>query len=195
MLYVVWWILAYLVGAFPFGLLVAQVFCRLDPRKAGSKNTGATNIARLCGLKYGLLVLALDLLKGFLPVFAGYYLSNSPWFLSLTGLASIVGHMYSVYLYGKGGKGVATTLGVYLALFPLFTCFALLLFALVIWISGYVSVGSIIFVTTVPLLLVFSPKIVYVPLTIVVAMLVIFKHRENIERLIAGTEKSWRKKV
>ncbi|HCO11764.1 MAG TPA: hypothetical protein DIT19_00870 [Desulfonauticus sp.] len=121
MLYVVWWILAYLVGAFPFGLLVAQVFCRLDPRKAGSKNTGATNIARLCGLKYGLLVLALDLLKGFLPVFAGYYLSNSPWFLSLTGLASIVGHMYSVYLYGKGGKGVATTLGGYLALFPLFT--------------------------------------------------------------------------
>lgn len=193
MVYVGWWFLAYLIGAFPFGLLVAQAFCRLDPRKAGSGNTGATNICRLCGLKYGLLVLFLDLLKGFLPVFVGSYISNSPWFLSITGLICILGHMYSIYLYGEGGKGVATTIGVYLALFPHFTLIALLLFGAVIFVSGYVSVGSIIFVTVIPVFLVFGSQIVYIPLALVIACLVIYKHRSNIERLIAGKEKSWRK--
>lgn len=194
MVYLTWWLLAYLCGAFPFGLLIGQVFCKVDPRQHGSKNIGATNVCRVCGLKYGLLVLGLDLLKGFLPVFVGSFISNSPWFLSLTALAAVSGHMFSIFLYGKGGKGVATTVGVCLALFPKILLIGLIFFVFAVWITGYISVGSIFLVTVLPMLLLFSEKISYMPLTLVLGGLVILKHKANIERLIAGTEKSWRKK-
>ncbi|MDQ7031540.1 MAG: glycerol-3-phosphate 1-O-acyltransferase PlsY [Desulfonauticus sp.] len=192
--YFAWWTFAYLCGAFPFGLFISQMCCRIDPRLHGSKNIGATNVCRVCGLKYGLMVLVLDLLKGFLPVYVGQVVSNSPWFLSLTAFLAIVGHMFSVFLYGKGGKGVATTVGVYLALFPSFLLAGLLFFVFAVWLTGYVSVGSILFVSVVPIFLLFSEKACYFPLSLAIAVLVIVKHKANIERLILGTEKSWRER-
>ena len=189
---IVWLILAYLVGSFPFGLLIGQVFCRRDPRKFGSKNIGATNVCRVCGLKYGLLVLLLDVLKGFLPVYLATFFSDSVCFLSLTALACLLGHMYSVFLYGQGGKGVATTLGIGLALFPKPILLGVLVLIGALWWTGYMSVGSILFVGSLPFwLLLFDWK--YVLLGIIIAILVVYKHKSNIYRLILGEEKSWRK--
>ena len=106
MAYIGFLLLAYLAAAFPFGLLVSLVCCGIDPRLAGSRNTGATNVSRLCGTRLGVLTLVLDLAKGLVPVLCARAMTDSPVFLSMVAVAAVVGHMYSVFLYGKGGKGV-----------------------------------------------------------------------------------------
>jgi glycerol-3-phosphate acyltransferase PlsY len=189
-----WLGLSYLLGAIPFGLLIARIFCTTDPRTQGSKSTGATNIARTCGLGYGILTLVLDIFKGWLPVILATSFSDSATFLTLTGLAAVVGHMYSVFLNGKGGKGVATTVGVFLALAPGPIFWAILVFAGVIVISGYVSMGSLSLVTILPLFLLFGGHFSLLILSGILMALVFWKHRENIGRLRAGTEHSWKKK-
>lgn len=191
----VWLVLTYLVASFPFGLWAGLAFSGVDPRTAGSRNTGATNVARLCGTKCGVAVLVLDLLKGFLPVALGAALSDSWLFLSLTGLAALTGHMCSVFLYGKGGKGVATTIGVFLAYSPLAALIAVAACAVVIRRTGYVSAGSLVLVGALPLALLVTGNFAYIPVSLVVAAWVAFRHRENIARLMAGEEKSWRKKA
>ncbi|NMC50195.1 MAG: glycerol-3-phosphate 1-O-acyltransferase PlsY [Desulfovibrio sp.] len=193
MVLVAWLILTYLTASFPFGLWVGLAFAGADPRLAGSRNTGATNVARLCGARYGVLVLALDLLKGFVPVILGSVLSDAWLFLSLTGLAAISGHMWSVFLYGKGGKGVATTIGVFLALAPLATILSVAACVAVIWRTGYVSAGSLTLVGVMPLTLLLTGNARYLPVSLVVAALVAWRHRDNISRLLAGEEKGWRK--
>ncbi|MBT8764274.1 glycerol-3-phosphate 1-O-acyltransferase PlsY [Desulfohalobiaceae bacterium Ax17] len=188
MVSIFWLALTYLIGAMPFGLLIAQVFCRVDPRKLGSKNTGATNVARTCGLKYGVLTLALDILKGYLPVITATSFSNSTFFLSLTALAAVLGHMYSVFLYGKGGKGVATTIGVFAALVPQALLLSLLVCLAVIFLTGYVSLGSIALVSFLPLVLIVTGQFKLLPLSLTVMVFIFWKHRENIERLVKGEE-------
>jgi glycerol-3-phosphate acyltransferase PlsY len=185
--------LTYLLAAFPFGLLVAMVGCGIDPRLAGSRNTGATNVARLCGTRYGVLTLVLDLAKGLLPVLAARAMSCSGLFVSLVVLAAVIGHMYSVFLYGKGGKGVATTIGVFLAAAPAVALTAVAACVIVIWASGFVSAGSLVLAVAVPVLCFFLGPVSLTPAALVVAGLVVWKHRENIGRLRAGQEKSWRK--
>jgi glycerol-3-phosphate acyltransferase PlsY len=188
MVYIAWLALTYLIGAMPFGLLVAQAFCRTDPRKSGSKNIGATNVARTCGFKYGLLVLVLDILKGYLPVLIAMNFSHSIFFLSLTALAAVLGHMYSVFLYGKGGKGVATTLGVFLALVPEAIFWAILVCIAVIFLTGYVSLGSIALVSFLPVVLIVTGQWKILYLSLIVMALIFWKHRENIQRLVKGEE-------
>jgi len=188
MVSIFWLALTYLLGAMPFGLLIAQVFCRVDPRKLGSKNTGATNVARTCGLKYGVLTLALDILKGYLPVITATSFSNSTFFLSLTALAAVLGHMYSVFLYGKGGKGVATTIGVFVALVPQALFLSLLICLAVIFLTGYVSLGSIALVSFLPLVLIVTGQFKLLPLSLIVMVFIFWKHRENIQRLVKGEE-------
>ncbi|MHC1712588.1 MAG: glycerol-3-phosphate 1-O-acyltransferase PlsY [Solidesulfovibrio sp.] len=185
--------LTYLIAAFPFGLLVAMVGCGIDPRQAGSRNTGATNVARLCGTRYGVLTLLLDLAKGLLPVLAARAMPFSWLFVSLVVLAAVVGHMYSVFLYGKGGKGVATTIGVFLAAAPLPALCAVAACVLVIWATGFVSAGSLVLAVAVPVLCYVLGPAALTPAAVVVGGLIIWKHRENIARLAAGQEKSWRK--
>mgnify|MGYP001806795129 CR=1 FL=1 len=189
----VWLALTYLVAAFPFGLWIGLAFAGVDPRTAGSRNTGATNVARLCGTKCGVAVLVLDLLKGFLPVVLGTAFSDSWIFLSLVGLAALLGHMRSVFLYGKGGKGVATTIGVFLAYSPLATLLAVAACATVIKCSGYVSAGSLVLVAALPVALLVTGKTAYIPVALAVAAWVAVRHRDNISRLLSGEEKSWRK--
>lgn len=185
--------LTYLVAAFPFGLAVAKAGCSLDPRLAGSCNTGATNVARLCGTRYGVLTLALDLLKGLLPVLVARAMSSSAFFLTLVVIVAVVGHMYSVFLYGKGGKGVATAIGVFLGAAPLAALVAVAACVAVIWITGYVSAGSLVLAVALPVLTFFIGPCSMTLAALVVAVLIILRHRENISRLRHGQEKSWRK--
>ena len=191
--YVGFLLLTYLVAAFPFGLAVAKAGCGVDPRLAGSCNTGATNVARLCGTRYGVLTLALDLLKGLLPVLVARAMSGSAFFLSLVVITAVAGHMYSVFLYGKGGKGVATTIGVFLGAAPVSALLAVAACVLVIWATGFVSAGSLVLAVALPVLVFFLGPCALTSAALVVAVLVIAKHRENICRLLSGQEKSWRK--
>ena len=186
-------VLTYLLGAFPFGLVVALVGRGIDPRLAGSRNTGATNVSRLCGTRLGVLTLVLDLAKGLVPVLCARAMTDSPVFLSMVAVAAVVGHMYSVFLYGKGGKGVATTIGVFLGAAPLPALLSVAACVAVIRASGYVSAGSLTLAVALPVLCAWLGPVFLVPAAAIIGGLVIHKHRENIARLRSGQEKSWRK--
>lgn len=188
-----WIAITYLLGAVPFGLLVAKACCGIDPRLEGSRNTGATNVARLCGFKYGVMALILDVAKGFLPVLVASTFSQSTFFLGLVALAAVFGHAYSVFLHGKGGKAVATTVGVFLALAPWCIIISALLLVAVVLASGYVSLGSLTLVTALPILLLISGEVMFAITAAAIAVLVYWRHRENIQRLARGEEKSWKK--
>lgn len=187
-------IAGFLIGSVPFGLLIARFFCGIDPRQSGSGNVGATNVSRLCGLGWGLATLACDLLKGYVPVLILVSSGRSLGYLVYPlGLAVICGHMFSLFLGFKGGKGVATLLGVFLALAPVQLIMAGALCIAVIWRSGYVSAGSLALVAALPLLFVFSGRWGDALYALLVAGLIIYTHRSNIRRLLRGEEKPWLK--
>ncbi len=191
-------VLSYLVGAIPFGLLLSRS-SGVDIRSQGSGNIGATNVARLLGKKIGVLTLLLDISKGFLPMFVtavvigegpGHNLS-----LTLSGAATVLGHMYPVYLGFKGGKGVATGLGVFLFMAPLSVLFSLILFILAVGLSGFVSLGSLLASATIPLWMFFLGEAGWkILLSSFIAIMIWLKHIPNIKRLLSGTEKSWKKR-
>ncbi len=193
---ILWILVTYGIGSIPFGLVFAKTFCHIDPRTAGSGNVGATNVARLCGKLWGCATLACDVLKGALPVFVAVNLAaNSPLgesgMVSLTALAAVLGHRYSCFLGFRGGKAVATSVGIFLTLafWQLVIAGTLCLF--LIWRSGFVSLGSLALVTTMPPLLFLSGRFGLVPLALLIMLLVYWTHRENIHRLACGEEKSW----
>jgi glycerol-3-phosphate acyltransferase PlsY len=191
--------LSYLVGAIPFGLVLSRG-SGIDIRTEGSKNIGATNVTRLLGKKLGALTLVCDLLKGYLPMFlASRLLQGTPGpelAIALCGAASVLGHMFPVYLGFKGGKGVATALGAFLFLEPLAVLGCLLVFIASVYFSGFVSLGSLLgsisILLWLPLL--HSPAWKLWLAAFIVAMIWI-KHSQNIGRLLRGTEKSWKRKV
>lgn len=198
-------IISYLVGSIPTGLLVAKATGGGDIRKAGSGNIGATNVTRLLGKKLGLMTLLGDVLKAAIPMLAvswyfvhtGISLSAQELDLavSLCGGAAFLGHIFPVYLKFKGGKGVATALGVFIVLEPVAVLISLFLFIGVVYFSGFVSVGSLIVSALMTLwiwLLGGSPYHVF--LAFFIAVLIWMKHMDNIKRLLEGTEKSWKKK-
>lgn len=188
-----WLAVAYVLGSIPFGLVIARTFCSIDPREEGSRNTGATNVARLCGFGYGVMVLAADVLKGWLPVMVALSVSDSVMFASLTALAAIGGHVFSCFMNFTGGKAVATTVGAFMAIafWPLFWSAALCIG--VIAVSGYVSLGSLTLVTALPVMLFLGGEWGFIPLALAVMALIFWRHRENITRLARGEEKPWRK--
>lgn len=194
-------IVAYLLGSIPFGFLIVRAKEGGDIRQTGSGGTGATNVSRRSGKFAGVLTLVLDALKGaaavlFAKMFVEGQLPNATWVVVGAGVAAIVGHIFPVWLGFRGGKGVATAVGVFLVLAPLpLLCAGVILIAIV-WLSRYVSLGSIIGVATIPLFIWLQDRFVS-PLADVKALvvgsflcaaLVIFAHRENIARLLAGTE-------
>ena len=144
-------LISYLIGSIPFGVVLARAQ-RVDIRKQGSGNIGATNVARVMGKKAGLLTLLGDVLKGLLVVFGASLLYEKPLVIALAGLMVFLGHLYSVFLKFKGGKGVATSLGLFLYIMPWATLGAVGVFSLCLWISGTVSVGSIMAAVSLPLL-------------------------------------------
>jgi glycerol-3-phosphate acyltransferase PlsY len=186
---------AYLLGSIPFGLLVAKVFGRGDVRKEGSGNIGATNVSRVAGPLAGILTLLLDGAKGAAAVLvAGRYSNDSAMWMVIAGLAALVGHCFPVWLKFKGGKGVATAAGVYLALCPPAFLAGLILFLLVAGFSRYVSLGSVAAAVAMPLLMYFlwaphhAPPPVITFGALAVAVLIVYKHDGNLQRLVEGTE-------
>ncbi|MCX7760487.1 MAG: glycerol-3-phosphate 1-O-acyltransferase PlsY [Hydrogenothermaceae bacterium] len=181
-------ILAYLIGSIPFGLIVGKIFGK-DVRKEGSGNIGATNVTRVIGKKAGLLVLFLDAVKGFLPV---YYLISKGYpskIVSVVSIFAVVGHTFSIFLKFKGGKGVATALGVLLALNTKVSIIILMLWIGIFLTTGYVSLASIISASISWVVLhILSGDIYYTYAAFFIALIIIFKHKSNIERLLEGKE-------
>lgn len=188
-------LLGYLCGSIPFGMVFARVFCGIDPRTAGSRNVGATNVARLCGKKWGAATLLCDASKGLAPILVaagfGPYVGEAALTAGALGLGAILGHMFSFLLRFRGGKGVATTVGVFLAIHPPALILAAAVCLLVIWRTGFVSAGSLVLVTLLPVLLFFFGQPTSAGFAIAIGALVVFAHRHNIGRLLTGTEKTW----
>ena len=198
-------IISYLIGSIPTGLVLAKVTGGEDVRKSGSGNIGATNVTRLLGKKLGILTLLGDVLKAVVPMLAAHVylvksgMSVSPseldMVVSICGGAAFLGHLFPIYLNFRGGKGVATALGVFIVLEPLAVLISLFLFAAVVYFSGFVSAGSLVvsaLLTVWIWLLGGSPYHVF--LAFFIGVLIWFKHAENIRRLVEGAEKSWKKK-
>jgi glycerol-3-phosphate acyltransferase PlsY len=182
----------YLLGSVPFGILVAKAFDRgVDLRRAGSGNIGATNVARTLGKAAGILTLLLDAGKGVFALALARIVLEGPahaW-LALVGGAVFLGHVFSVYLRFKGGKGVAAALGVVLFLSPETAFVLAVLFAAVFYLTRYVSLGSLCAAVGLPVAMAFLGNArEYVTLSLFMAFLVIWTHRENIHRLLAGQE-------
>ncbi|HEY6265192.1 MAG TPA: glycerol-3-phosphate 1-O-acyltransferase PlsY [Candidatus Acidoferrum sp.] len=186
---------AYLLGSIPFGLILAKIFGSGDVRNEGSGNIGATNVARVAGPLAGILTLILDGAKGAAAVLlAERYSNGSAMWMIIAGLAALIGHCFPIWLKFKGGKGVAAAAGVYLALSPLAFLAGLILFILVVAFWRYVSLGSISAAAAMPMLLYFlwaphhapSPMITFGALA--VAMLIVYKHDANLQRLVNGQE-------
>ena len=183
-------IAAYLIGAIPTGVILTRLVGGEDIRNAGSGNIGATNVYRVAGRKLGIITLVGDCLKGVIPLLIaqqGFNLTETG--IALVALAAFIGHCYPVYLGFKGGKGVATALGIFLVLSPLSVLCLLVVFVLILWKWRYISLASISAAATVPLLVLwFESSFALFMAALVIAAIVIWKHRANIERLRGGTE-------
>ena len=183
---------AYLLGSIPTGLLLGKLY-GIDVRNEGSGNIGATNLYRTVGRKVGIITLVGDCLKGMLPVLLAWKLGLLEPMQAWVGLAAFCGHVFSVFLLFKGGKGVATALGVFLALAPLAVLGALAVFILLVAVWRYISLGSIMAAAVMPLIIFFrphSPQLLIA--TVLIAAVVIIKHHSNISRLMAGTESKFK---
>lgn len=183
-------ILSYALGAIPFGLIVGRIWRGVDIRELGSGNIGATNVYRSLGLGPGIVVFGADVLKGLIPVLcANRIASENACFVVAVGMLAILGHTLSPFLGFKGGKGVATSLGVGIGLVPVPAAMALGIWIVILAVTRYVSVASMLACSCVPFMIWWMQEPVsYKVFGISVAIYVIFKHRSNIGRLIHGNE-------
>ena len=187
-----WLAAAYLLGSIPTGLLLGKAY-GIDVRKEGSGNIGATNLYRTVGRKVGVITLVGDCFKGLVPVMAARAWGLGAEQVAWVGLAAFCGHVFSVFLRFKGGKGVATALGVFLALSPLAVAIAVGVFAVLVLKWRYVSLGSICAAAVMPLAVsLLGGNRVLLLVTVLIALSVIVKHHENIKRLVAGTESKFK---
>ena len=199
---VVWIVAAYLLGSIAFGILVSKLFGLPDPRTVGSGNIGATNVARSGKKSAAILTLLGDVFKGWFPVWLALQSGMTMWVVSAVGLAVFFGHLYPIYHGFKGGKGVATALGVMLAISPMLGFAALVTWIIVFAISRYSSLAAIAAASLAPVyawfLLANADNLVgvsdYVIAVIVMSVFLIWRHRTNIQKLLAGTESGFGKK-
>jgi acyl phosphate:glycerol-3-phosphate acyltransferase len=187
-----WLLASYFLGAIPTSHLVSRIFAKIDLRQHGSGNLGATNLYRVLGWKYAVPVALFDIAKGAIPVLVfAPRVSDSPLFALACGVAAIVGHVFSIFVGFKGGKGVATAAGVMLGLTPLALGVAAVVWTVLVLLTGYVSLGSIVAAAVLPVAVHLfegsvQREIFWIDLAI--AGGVIFLHRRNIQRLMKGTE-------
>jgi glycerol-3-phosphate acyltransferase PlsY len=187
-----WLLASYLLGAIPTSYLAGRLFRGIDLRQHGSRNLGATNLYRVLGWRYAVPVGLLDAAKGFIPVVAfAPRVSSSDLFALICGLTAVLGHAFSVFVWFKGGKGVATAAGVMLGLAPVALAVATAVWVALVFTTGYVSLGSIAAAAVFPLaVLLFDrpaePGMLW--LDVAVAAAIIWFHRGNIQRLLKGTE-------
>lgn len=206
--------IAYLLGSIPFGYLIVRTTQGADIRETGSGGTGATNVSRQAGKSAGTLTLILDALKGAVAVLVAKTLLGLPiaseslgplqqanyWWVTVAAVAVIVGHMFPVWLRFRGGKGVATGVGVFLALAPLAVALAAILFVLIVWKTRYVSLGSMVAAAAIPIFVLVQnafirpvgPFVPVVTASTIGAALIILAHRGNIGRLIEGSESKFK---
>ena len=200
---------SYVLGSIPFSYLIVRLFSGTDIRQQGSRNVGATNVARTAGKLPGILALILDMVKGYAAVALAQWLVSRPgWpfvptadgspfqshelWISLAGLVAVLGHMFPLWLGFHGGKGVATALGVFLALDPMVVAGALLVFLIVAIASRYVSLASIVSAASIPIFFRFlavNAPFWRIVISVVIALAVIVKHHTNIARMAAGRER------
>ncbi|HLI52494.1 MAG TPA: glycerol-3-phosphate 1-O-acyltransferase PlsY [Thermomicrobiaceae bacterium] len=179
----------YLLGSIPSGLLLGRVIGGVDVRRQGSGNIGSANVYRSAGRPAAALTLAADLLKGALPVILARAFGLPLWVSLLAGLCAVIGHNWSLYLHGRGGKGIATSLGVLAALAPLAALIAAAIWLVVLKLSRYASLASLAMLAAAPLLLaLFGHATAYWVFGLILLVLAIARHRANLRRLLAGTE-------
>lgn len=179
---------AYLFGSVPTGYILGSL-AGVDVRKAGSGNVGATNVARVVGKRHGIFTLVADIAKGLVPVVIALYLGLTSTATALVGVAAFLGHLYPVFLRFQGGKGVATALGIFLGLSPWATLVLMPIFVLVILATRVVSLSSMVAAASAPIvfwLLTSSP--ILTGTSVFIALMIILRHRGNIQRLLSGTE-------
>lgn len=182
-------VLAYLIGSIPNGLIIGKWIYGVDIRQSGSKNIGATNAYRVLGAWPAFWVFLTDALKGVAGVLIGSYISGDPIDLIVGGLAAIIGHNWPVFLGFKGGRGVATGLGVIAVLSPMVTVIVFLIWVAIVYITRYVSVASVVAAMTVPIFMrVFGDNYETLIFGILAAFFVIIRHKANLERLFRGEE-------
>lgn len=181
-------IAAYLLGSIPFSLLVARLMAGVDIRSQGSGNVGATNVLRTLGTKGAVFALLGDMLKGVAAVLLGLLISGEG-LAAVCGVSAIIGHCYPVFLGFKGGKGVATSAGIILFLMPKIVIILLIVFLIIVFLSRYVSLASITIAILFPVLAIsYGYNNAYILMSLIMAIIVVFKHRENIKRLRDGNE-------
>ncbi|QYR64723.1 glycerol-3-phosphate 1-O-acyltransferase PlsY [Fusobacterium animalis] len=186
-------ILSYFFGAIPSGVWIGKIFKNIDVRDYGSKNSGATNSYRVLGAKLGIAVLVIDVLKGFIPLYIASKFNLAYNDLVILGLVAILAHTFSCFISFKGGKGVATSLGVFLFLAPVITLILLVIFILVVYFTKYISLGSITAAFLLPIFTFFTHRDTYLfTLSVVIAIFVIYRHKTNISRLLSGTENKFK---
>ena len=189
-------LVAYLGGSAPIGLIIGRLVLKVDIRQYGSGNIGAANALRVLGPRWAALVFALDAAKGLVPLLVGRHLGLDPVVLAVIGVLAVVGHNWSVFLGFRGGKGVATSLGVLLATAPVAALGAVLVWVGVVAVSGYASLGSMLGLASSALFLyLLRSPVEYVALALVLAALAVWQHRENIKRLLSGKELKFNHKV
>ncbi len=193
---VVWIVAAYLIGSISFGIIFSKLFGLPDPRTVGSGNIGATNIARSGKKLPAILTLLGDALKGWLPVWLALQSNMLMWVVACVGLAVFFGHLYPIYHKFKGGKGVATALGVMLAVSGWLALACLITWAIVFTISRISSLSAIVAAALSPLFAAWLllPYKDYVLMVLVMALMLVWRHKTNIQKLLAGTESGFGKK-
>lgn len=185
-------VFSYLIGSVPTGVIIAKYIFKIDIQKTGSGNIGATNVLRTLGKKMGALTLIGDVLKGVIPVVIAIlfrpYPLNQP-LIFFCALGALLGHIFPIYLNFKGGKGVATALGICSVIYPFQTLLVAIVFFLVVLKTRIVSLGSILAAVSLPIFVSFRAQTGYqILLSVIISLLIIFKHKENIHRLLEGKE-------
>lgn len=192
--YILLSLIAYFCGSIPSGVWIGKMVKGIDIRTVGSKNSGATNAYRNLGAVYGIMTLVIDALKGYLPLLVASKMGVSEKYIVVIGLIAILGHSFSCFLNFKGGKGVATSLGVFLFLAPKAIGIATLGFLIVVFFTRYVSLSSITAAIILPIMTMILPakdgvdKFTLSILSVFIGVFVIYKHKTNITRLLNGTE-------
>jgi glycerol-3-phosphate acyltransferase PlsY len=180
----------YLVGSIPTGVILARLFSATDIRREGSGNIGATNVYRVLGAKLGVITLVGDVVKGVVPVIlTRFFMGDEVWIASVA-FSTFLGHLYPLFLRFRGGKGVATALGIFMVIAPLVTAGAVIVFIVVVMRWKYVSLGSLAASASMPLFLgVGGYAMVYGGLSMMIGGLIFYRHGDNIKRLWEGKEK------
>ena len=180
---------SYVIGSIPNGLILGKAIWGVDLRQHGSKNIGATNAWRTIGKPAGISIFVLDMLKGFLGAGLGVFYAGAPEYGVLCGILAVVGHSWSLFLRFKGGKSVSTGLGVLIMLMPVIAGLVFLVWLAIVYVTRYVSLGSIVGAALVPVLAyIFDMPPVYIGFGALAAVFIIYRHKTNIERLLNGTE-------